>query len=106
MGELLSLLCLLQLLPTGHQRLQLLPKTVSLLLLVVPVAYSRHLLSVIELGGLYYYDSSDLIVNKTFQVGKLYCDEIQRCLGKWALGNWACLIIVKLCCLPKGRLPK
>ena len=65
MGELLSLLCLLHLpLHLGH------PVAVSLVLLVVQVAHSRHLLSVIELGGLYYYDSSDLIVNKTFQVKK------------------------------------
>ena len=39
-----------------------------LLLLLASVAQCRHLLSVIELGGLYYYDSSDLIVNKTFEV--------------------------------------
>ena len=39
-----------------------------LLLLLALVAQCRHLLSVIELGGLYYYDSSDLIVNKTFEV--------------------------------------
>ena len=66
MGELLSLLCLLHLLHLGHP-----PSSVSLVLLLVPVAQSRHLLSVIELGGLYYYDSSDLIVNKTFQVKKV-----------------------------------
>lgn len=59
MGELQSL----HLLHLGH------PLAVSLLLiLLVLVAQPRHLLSVIELGGLYYYDSSDLIVNKTFQV--------------------------------------
>ena len=69
MGDLLSLLCLLHLLHPG------------LVLLLVPLAHSRHLLSVIELGGLYYYDSSDLIVNKTFQVRKLYCDEKQDIHG-------------------------
>ena len=40
----------------------------AILLLFPSLAECRHLLSVIELGGLYYYDSSDLIVNKTFQV--------------------------------------
>ena len=39
----------------------------AILLLFPSLAECRHLLSVIELGGLYYYDSSDLIVNKTFQ---------------------------------------
>ena len=61
MGELLSLLCLY--LPDLGNSLAF-----SLVLLLLSVAQSRHLLSVIELGGLYYYDSSDLIVNKTFQV--------------------------------------
>lgn len=40
----------------------------AILLLFPSLAECRHLLSVIELGGLYYYDSSDLIVNKTFQL--------------------------------------
>merc|ERR1712212_942015 len=62
MGELLSLLSLFHL---SHFDKLL---TFSLLLLLVSLVQSRHLLSVIELGGLYYYDSSDLIVNKTFQL--------------------------------------
>ena len=68
MAELLSLLL--------HQLLHsYLPPMVAnghggpvLLLLLASVAQCRHLLSVIELGGLYYYDSSYLIVNKTFEV--------------------------------------
>jgi len=44
----------------------------AILLLFPSLAECRHLLSVIELGGLYYYDSSDLIANKTFQVWILF----------------------------------
>ena len=39
-----------------------------LLLLLLPTS-ARHLRTVLELGGRYYYDVSALLANKTFQVG-------------------------------------
>ena len=84
MGELLSL----HLLHLGHPS----PALLLLLLLLVPVAHSRHLLSVIELGGLYYYDSSDLIVNKTFQVKATVLQRKTRMSGD--MGTLLHMIIV------------
>merc|ERR1711971_776923 len=79
MGELLSLLSPFFLFHLGNP----LPLAFSLLLLLlVSLSQSRHLLSVIELGGLYYYDSSDLIVNKTFQLEF-------RGLGQGMGGQWS-----------------
>ena len=47
----------------------------SLLLLLPWLCQGRHLLSVLELGGQYYYHCSHLLYNRTFQVIDPYEEE-------------------------------
>jgi hypothetical protein len=71
------------------------PLAPHLLLLLPALARPRHLLSVIELGGRFYYDSSHLLYNKTFQVSSSQLDLTplrggvpgRRAGDVWALGG-------------------